>query len=201
MSESAVITKDKSISKSVPGAADVGSTAAAAPSAAVASEDTVTSSVEAVASVDGVASLSATELRARDVVRSYVGWSASAGLLPLPFLDLAAVVGAQLTMLSSIAKVYDLKFDRKIVRPLVVALLSSGGAYALAAPAMSLLKLVPVVGSIAGSLSLPALSGASCYATGRVFIAHFESGGTFLNFDPSKMRAFYSQMFAEAKAA
>ena len=201
MSESAVNTRDKSMSKPVPVAAENGAPASPAPSAEPDSEDRASSTVEAVASVDAAGSLTPTEVRARDVVRSYVGWSASAGFLPMPFLDLAAVVGAQLTMLSSIAKVYDLKFDRKIVRPLLVALISSGGAYALAAPAMSLLKLVPVFGSIAGSFSLPALSSASCYATGRVFIAHFESGGTFLNFDPSKMRAFYSQMFAEAKPA
>jgi len=33
-----------------------------------------------------------------------------------------------------------------------------------------------------------------------VFIQHFESGGTFLDFDAAKVRAYYEQQFNAAKA-
>ena len=39
------------------------------------------------------------------------------------------------------------------------------------------------------------LTGASTYAVGRVFIQHFESGGTFLTLDPDKVKAHYRAEF------
>ena len=141
----------------------------------------------------------ANELKARAVMHSYLGWSTGAGLLPIPLLDLAAIVGVQVKMLQSMAEVYGVPFRANMVRPLVVTLINGGGAYVLAAPASSLLKMVPLVGSIAGMLTMPALAAASCYATGKVFIQHFESGGTFLDFDPAKVRDYYARQFSAAK--
>lgn len=134
------------------------------------------------------------------IVRSYMGWSTGAGLLPVPLLDIALIVGVQVKMLHDMAKLYGVPFRANMVRPLIVTLLSGGGACALAPPAASLVKTIPVVGMLAGALTLPALAAASCYATGRVFIQHFESGGTFLDFDPARVRAFYEQQFNAAKA-
>ena len=37
------------------------------------------------------------------------------------------------------------------------------------------------------------------YAAGRVFHQHFASGGTFLTFDPDKVREYYAQMLEEGK--
>ncbi|MNC99258.1 hypothetical protein D3C83_174830 [compost metagenome] len=48
---------------------------------------------------------------------------------------------------------------------------------------------------------MPALAGASTYATGRVFVDHFESGGTFDNFDPETARGDYAQQLDKAKTA
>jgi len=45
----------------------------------------------------------------------------------------------------------------------------------------------------------PALDAASTWATGKVFIRHFESGGTFLDFDPGKARAYYAEQFEAVK--
>jgi uncharacterized protein (DUF697 family) len=133
-------------------------------------------------------------------VRSSFGWSTAAGLVPVPWLDLAAIIGVQVKMLQEIARIYGQPYPAKMARPLIVALLGGGGGYLLAGPAASLVKAIPVVGPLAGLLTLPALSTASCYATGRVFIQHFESGGTFLDFDPTKVRAYYAEQFSAAKA-
>ena len=142
-----------------------------------------------------------TERRSRAIVQSYVGWASAAGLLPVPVLDVSAVLGIQIAMLKSVAAVYGVPFNRKMVKPLLVSLVNGGSAYMLAAPAASLVKFVPFVGSALGMIMLPALSSASCYATGRVFVAHFESGGTFLDFDPTSARAFYSKLFSSAQKA
>jgi uncharacterized protein (DUF697 family) len=139
------------------------------------------------------------DAQATAVVRSYLGWSAGAGMLPLPGLDLAAIVGVQAKMLRDIATIYEVPFSYSMVRPLLVALLSGGGSMVVGATAASMVKAVPVVGAIAGMLAVPIMAAASCYATGRVFIRHFESGGTFHDFDPAKARTYYAEQFAAAK--
>ena len=140
------------------------------------------------------------ETEAAAIVRSYMGWSSGAGLLPIPLLDLVVIVGVQVKMLSDMAKLYGVPFRANMARPLIVTLVSGGGSVALAPPVVSLLKAIPGIGMLAGALTLPALAAASCYATGRVFIQHFESGGTFLDFDAAKVRAYYEQQFNAAKA-
>ena len=140
------------------------------------------------------------EARALAIVRSYYGWSAAAGLVPLPVIDLAAIVGVQVKMLSAIAELYEIPFDAKMVRPLVVALVSGTGGWLLAGSAASLVKAIPGIGLLLGLAAHPALAAASCWATGRVFIMHFESGGTFLDFNPAEMRAYYAHHFRTASA-
>jgi uncharacterized protein (DUF697 family) len=63
----------------------------------------------------------------------------------------------------------------------------------------SLIKAIPVIGQIAGLFSAPILYGASTYATGKVYNQHFASGGTFLTFDPEKVKDYYTKMFEEGK--
>jgi predicted transcriptional regulator len=46
---------------------------------------------------------------------------------------------------------------------------------------------------------MAALSGASTYALGEVFKKHFETGGTFLDFDPERLRKYYNEKFEKGK--
>jgi len=196
VSDSASLSKDK---PQIKPAVSASAQSSAAPESARPDVDVVGDDAEA--TVEAVTEMSLnSEARARAIVKTYTGWASAAGLLPVPVLDASAVIATQIAMLKSLAALYNVPFSRKIVRPLLVSLVNGGGAVVLAAPAASLIKFVPVVGSALGMLALPALSSASCYATGRVFIAHFESGGTFLNFDPAAAREFYARHFASAKA-
>jgi uncharacterized protein (DUF697 family) len=76
-----------------------------------------------------------------------------------------------------------------------------GGSFptSVAPLVISLTKMIPLVGSTIGAVSLPLVSGASTYAVGKVFIQHFESGGTFLTFDPETVRAYYAEKLKEGK--
>lgn len=60
-------------------------------------------------------------------------------------------------------------------------------------------KAVPVIGQTAGVIAMPIVSGATTYAIGKVFIQHFASGGTFLTFNPEKVRDYYAEMFREGE--
>src|SRR5437868_4916454 len=68
-------------------------------------------------------------------------------------------------------------------------------------PMARLLWVVPVVGPLVGLFTMPAVATASCWATGQVFIRHFESGGTVHDFDPARASAHYSSQLAAAKGA
>jgi uncharacterized protein (DUF697 family) len=59
--------------------------------------------------------------------------------------------------------------------------------------------MIPVVGSVLGLVTTPMVASASTYALGKIFIQHFESGGTFLDFDPSKVKTHFSQQFEKGK--
>lgn len=138
--------------------------------------------------------------QAEEVVSSYMYGSAAAGLIPSPTIDLAAIGAIQLKMLHSLSKVYNVPFSKDIVKSIIAALLGSLGAVGLTRAGLaSIVKLVPVIGNIASLFVLPAMAGAFTYAVGKVFVQHFEAGGTFLNFDPDSVKVYFAQQFEEGK--
>jgi uncharacterized protein (DUF697 family) len=139
------------------------------------------------------------DVDAMRIVNKYVGWSTGAGLIPLPLVDLAAIAGVQLKMVQELTEFYDVPFSRSAAKSIIGAVIGSGGAYILAAPVGSLLKVVPFIGTIAGMLAEPALAAASTYALGKVFIQHFESGGTFLDLNPGAVRRYYNEEYESAR--
>lgn len=140
--------------------------------------------------------------RSRGIVRKYMYWSMGAGLIPVPYADIAAVTGVQLKMLADLAGHYDIPFKRNMVKETVAALIGGALPGPIAGSLLgSAVKMVPVVGPIVGGVSVPLLSGATTYAVGTVFIQHFESGGTFLDFDPVKVKDHFRQEFEKGKAA
>jgi uncharacterized protein (DUF697 family) len=68
-----------------------------------------------------------------------------------------------------------------------------------AAVTTSLLKSIPLIGSLSGLVAVPALAAAFTYAVGKIFLQHFASGGTFLDFDPQKVREYFARQFEEGK--
>jgi uncharacterized protein (DUF697 family) len=125
-------------------------------------------------------------------IRKYMYWSMGAGLIPIPALDVAAVMAIQVNMVAALAEEHRQEFSREIGRAFVAALVCGSLPTALASPFARLIKTIPLIGQTAGVLAMPALAGASTYAVGKVFVQHFESGGTFRDFDPEAARARYA---------
>jgi uncharacterized protein (DUF697 family) len=133
-------------------------------------------------------------------VKRYMWWSMGAGLVPLPILDLVAVSGAQLKMLSELSKIYDLPFQQSRVRAVIGSLVGFVVPHALSYGLVgSLVKAIPWGGAIAVAPSMALFSGACTWALGNVFIQHFESGGTFLDFDPDAVKEYFRAQFEEGK--
>jgi uncharacterized protein (DUF697 family) len=144
--------------------------------------------------------MSEREQKALETVRTYMWWSLGAGLIPVPLVDLIAVSGVQLKMLSSISKIYDVKFQANGGKAIIASLGGFAVPHAMSFGMLGCaLKAVPVVGVLAGAPAMGVFSAASAWAIGKVFIQHFESGGTFLDFNPEKVKAYYQQQLEEGR--
>ncbi len=133
------------------------------------------------------------------IIMRHVYATMGIGLVPLPLVDLVSIYGAQLNMLRSLARLYEVDFTADLSRKLVASLLGSMLPFGVAAPLASLAKIIPVVGTLAGTLSLSVSGGASTYALGMVFVRHFEDGGTLANFNHSKMRPYYRSQLEKGR--
>jgi len=111
---------------------------------------------------------------ANSIIKNHMIWSMGAGFIPVPIADFFAVSAIQLDMIRQLCKVYDIDFKETI-------------------------KFIPGVGSVLGGVTLAILSGGSTYALGEVFKKHFETGGTFLDFDPSRLKKYYDEQFEKGK--
>ena len=130
------------------------------------------------------------------MVKRYALNSLTTGFIPLPLVDIAALFGIQLKMLYDLAKQYEVPFSHNIATSLVSAML---GGFIPTTTAISLSKILPLFGQISSVISMGAISGASTYAVGKIFIKHFESGGTFLDFNPEKMKEHFRELYKEGK--
>jgi uncharacterized protein (DUF697 family) len=137
---------------------------------------------------------------ASSIIKTYMGWSAGAAFLPIPYVDLAAVSAIQVKMVADLAAIYDIPFSRNAVKSIIAGLIGSALPSALARGASSFIKAIPGVGTFLGTVTAPAFSSASTYAIGRVFVQHFEAGGNVLNFDPEAMRDHFKAEFDAAPA-
>ncbi len=124
------------------------------------------------------------------LVERFVLWSGAAGLIPVPFVDLAAVGGVQIRLLSRISKIYSVPFSENRGKSLIASLLGSMIPVTSAMGAASIIKSVPLFGAVVSVVAMPAMSAGATYAVGMVFIQHFASGGTLLDFNPRDYREF-----------
>jgi uncharacterized protein (DUF697 family) len=142
--------------------------------------------------------------RAYEIVGSYWKWSAVAGLIPIPLLDVATVTGIQLKMIADLARHYEVPFREDLAKSIAGSLVGAVASPFLSTASLSLLgpalKFVPGVGTVLGVIAMPGFNAAATYALGRVFVQHFESGGTFLDMNPEKVREHFRAEFEAAKA-
>lgn len=152
--------------------------------------DTSTTPPEPVAEIDlPQTDSTATEARqqqhyqAQKIVRKHMLTGMALSAVPIPLLDVAALTGVQLHLLDKLSQHYAVSFDKKLAKAKLLALLGSTLPATSIMSLGSVTKLIPGIGTLAGGASLSALSGAVIYATGSVFIRHFETGGTLETFN------------------
>ena len=143
--------------------------------------------------------LKSKELEGNSIIKSNVLWSMGVGLLPFPIVDIVGTSAVQVRMLSQLTKLYDIEFSKNWGKSAIGSLVGGLGSSSLAQAGASASKMLPVFGTIAGVISSPLASGASTYAIGKIFLQHFASGGTFLDFNPEKVRTHFAKLYEEGK--
>lgn len=145
------------------------------------------------------------ERHAHTIIRNHVLLSAAAGVIPVAFVDTAAVAVVQLRLLKELSDVYGVSFRADIGRSAVGTLLASvtpallGGGVLGSAAVNAALRSVPVVGAVTRFATQPLFNAAFTYALGKVFQQHFASGGTFLTFDPEKVKTYFREKYDELR--
>lgn len=157
---------------------------------------------EDVAMVDGAEDFAQAdrERLARGLVKYYSAWSFGAGIMPVPIVDMLLVMGVQVQMLRKMSDLYEVPFSEHVARNLIGALVGGAASEVVAGGLIGpVVRLVPGVGPLLGALTMPAVASASTYAVGLVFLQHFESGGTFLTFQPGRVRDHFRKIFEGAR--
>jgi uncharacterized protein (DUF697 family) len=166
-------------------------------------QDTTGAVMEDSPAPDGMTDERRDEMAAQ-VVDRFSLWSGAAGLLPLPLLDVAAVGGVQLIMLRRLSEIYGVPFSdnrgKAIVASLAGSVLPASTATTSAMTVGSLIKGLPGIGWTIGALTMPVVSAGATWVIGKVFIQHFASGGTLLDFNPPDYREFIKAQKEKFKA-
>src|SRR6185503_20475302 len=143
------------------------------------------------------------EEAASQLVDRFSLWSGAAGLIPVPLIDVVAVGGVQLQMLRKLSEIYGVPFTdnrgKSVIASCAGAIISASTATTTAMTFGSLIKGIPGIGSAIGALTMPVYSAGVTYVIGKVFMKHFASGGTLLDFDPPDYREFIKQQQAKFK--
>ena len=123
-----------------------------------------------------------------------------AGAIPSTVFDVVAITGIQLKLLHSLSNLYNVPFKKEWGKSAVASLFGGLGATSIATGTFgSFVKMIPVVGSLVGLVPLPIMAGAFTYAVGKIFVQHFEAGGTFLTFDAEKVREYFNELYNDGK--
>lgn len=136
---------------------------------------------------------------AGEIIASSSKWSVAASLIPIPFVDVGALGAIQTNMIVDLASLYDQKVTKQAVRGVISVLLGtlvpvSATQFAVSSGA----KLIPGYGTLIGAVSLATFGTAATYSIGKVFVRHFEMGGTIGNFSTAAVQNDLKKEFAQA---
>jgi uncharacterized protein (DUF697 family) len=138
--------------------------------------------------------------KAHNAVKNYTMGAMTVGLVPIPMADMIALSAIQMKMVHSVAGIYDVPFSKNVAKSIIGSMLGSSIAVTLAMPVASFIKVIPIIGQSSGTISTALIGSASTYAIGKVFVEHFESGGTFLDFDEDKAKNHFKELYEEGRA-
>jgi uncharacterized protein (DUF697 family) len=120
--------------------------------------------------------------RAREIIERHAKYAAVGGLIPLPIVDIAGVTAIIVRMARGLARLYEVPERSDRTRAIVLGLIGGTAPVGIGAVvSSSVMRFIPgvnVVGMAATSIAAAALT----RSIGLIFLEHFESGRTLLDF-------------------
>jgi uncharacterized protein (DUF697 family)/predicted GTPase len=126
------------------------------------------------------------------VIMGYSTMAATAGAVPVPFVDMVIIPGIQARMAQHVAKLYGQPMTTERVKEIAAAVGVGMISRQLARQAT---KFIPVVGSAVGA----AVGGASTYAFGRALCYYFQAVHEGHVPNASALKAYYKEQYADAE--
>jgi len=133
--------------------------------------------------------------KADSIIKNHVMFATGAGAIPIPLLDLAGVTAVQLDMMKKLLNLYNENYSENVGKAFIASLTSTS----LARMGASLVKSIPGIGTILGSVSMSIMSGASTYALGNVITHFLEKGMGFEDFNEEMARKIYEENLEKGK--
>lgn len=137
------------------------------------------------------------QIQSQHIITDNVFWAVWVGVIPAPFIDVVFITAVQLKMISELSLEYNVKFSKNRVKAIIASLLAGVTTQALVKS--NLLGMIPGLGTLSGRVSMTVFAGATTYAVGQIFVRHFESGGTLLNFDLVKSKNDFTNLYQEGE--
>lgn len=126
------------------------------------------------------------------VILGYASLAASAGAVPIPFVDLLIIPGIQSRMVTHLAALYGQPMTAERFKEVAASL----GAGLIARQAVrEVVKVIPYVGSVVGA----AVAWASTYALGRAFCYYYQAVCAGHVPDTQTLRKVYHEQYAAAE--
>ena len=126
------------------------------------------------------------------VIQGYASMAASAGAVPIPFVDLLIIPGIQSRMVTHLAGLYGQPMTTERFKEVAASL----GAGLVARQAVrEIVKVIPYVGSVAGA----AVAWASTYALGRAFCYYYQAVCEGHVPDTQTLRKVYHEQYSAAE--
>ncbi len=140
--------------------------------------------------------------KAAKIISSAVKWSAGWAAIPLPYVDLIGLAFVQVKMVRGLAIIYGVNPNDQTLQGVISALLGTMASTTISTTFIgSSLKFLPGGGTIIGSVGVSVFGAASTYAIGKIFVRHFEGGGTIASFNANTVKDDLKKEFSSAKTA
>lgn len=122
-----------------------------------------------------IVSLEEKKQHAQAVVASASLAAVAVGATPIPFADCALLIPTQVAMITSITVIFGFDVNKSVITAILSSTLGTGGATLLGKTVVSsILKLIPVVGSIAGGTISGGTAGVITAALGEAYVGVME---------------------------
>jgi len=121
---------------------------------------------------------------AMKIVHQYVLFSAAAGLVTVPVLDVAALGALHVALIKEITEYFGAEFSEHAARNIVIAIAAGLVPGSIGSViGRKVLRALPFMTHGLGLATMSAFSAAVSYALGILFIRDFEAGGTLESFN------------------